>query len=73
MSSKERIVKLLKALEVEEKKMREQIAHINGQLTYNQRMQETINQQLREIADEEAKSSIPATPPITSTKSKKQK
>ena len=55
MSGKARIEQLIKALDTEEKKMREQIIHLNGQIVYNQRMQETLNQQLRELIVEEDK------------------
>lgn len=53
MSGKERIEQLLKALENENTKMRDQTMHLNGQIAYNQRVQEILNQQLRELINDE--------------------
>ena len=53
MSGKVRIEQLCKVLEVEEKKMRDQVVYLNGQISYNRKMQEILNQQLCEIVAEE--------------------
>lgn len=73
MSSVDRIDQLCKALEVEEKKMRDQILHLNGQIMYNQRLQEVLNQQLRELVAEEetvSSKSKPKLKPKPKSKSK---
>lgn len=54
MSSKVCIEQICKVLEVDEKKLRDQVAYLNGQILYNRKMQETLNQQLCELATEEA-------------------
>ncbi|KKN18597.1 hypothetical protein LCGC14_0954210 [marine sediment metagenome] len=51
-----RIEQVCKVLEVEEKKMHDQIVHLNGQIVYNRRIQELLTQLLRELTAEEGKS-----------------
>lgn len=48
MINSARIEQISKALETEEKKISDQIVHLNGQLIYNQRIQEVIRQLLSE-------------------------
>ena len=53
MSGKERIEQVCKVLEAEKRKMQDQVIYLNGQILYNQKMQEILNQQLHELTDEE--------------------
>ena len=74
MSGKVRIEQMYKVLEDEEKKMRDQVVYLNGQISYNRRMQEIFNQQLRELVVEEAvkvKTNQSKTNKPKSTKAKK--
>ena len=46
MPSKVYIEQICEVLRADEKSMRDQVIHINGQIVYNQRMQKILNQQL---------------------------
>ena len=70
MASKERLKQVREILVSEEKKMRDQIIHLNGQVVYNQRMQEMVNQLIRESVDQEV---ISKTPKISKTSKSKKK
>jgi len=52
-SSKVLIEDLCKALKAEEKKMQDQVIHLSGQISYNRKIQEICEQQLRVLTDEE--------------------
>jgi len=56
MSSKARFEQLYEVLKSEEVKMHDQVVHLHGQMAYNRKMQEALNQQLqqlRELVDKE--------------------
>ena len=55
MSSKVCIEQICKVLEVEEKKMRDQVVYLNGQIAYNRKMQEILNRQLCELVANKSK------------------
>lgn len=57
MSGKVCIERICKVLETDEKKMRDQVVQLNGQILYNRRMQEILNQQLCELTNEEVAAS----------------
>lgn len=58
MSDKVGIEQICKVLATDEKKMYDQVVHLNGQIAYNRKMQEILNQQLRELIAEEAAAKI---------------
>lgn len=56
MASKVYIEQICEVLRADEKSMRDQIIHINGQIVYNQRMQKVLNRQLCAFASTVGKS-----------------
>ena len=53
MSGKVYIEQICKVLEADEKKMYDQVVHLNGQIAYNRKMWEILNQQLLKLTTAE--------------------